>query len=71
VWVVKENLPIKSFIRAGCGYCDDHSFTVEVRGQFLAGHVSGLTMTDSVMEECKEENGTIIQKVLITTARDK
>jgi hypothetical protein len=70
VWLVKENLPIKSFIRAECAYCGDHSFAVEVHGKFLAGHVSGLTMTDSIMEDFREENGTIIQKVLIKTVRE-
>lgn len=70
IWVVRPNLPIKSFVRAECAYCGDHSFELEVIGQFLAGHVDGVAMADNIMEDCHESGGTIIQKVLIKTVRE-
>jgi len=67
IWVVKPNLPIKSFVRAECAYCGDHSFVLEVEGKFLSGHVEGLTMVDNVMEKFEEIDGIIQQTILIKT----
>ena len=54
-------------MRAQCAYCGDHSFVVEVEGKFLTGHVEGTTMTDNIMEDFREEDGIIIQELLIIT----
>jgi len=67
IWVVKPNLPIQSFVRAECAYCGDHSFIIEVKGRFLAGHVPGLTMVDNIMEKFEEKDSIIIQHMLIKT----
>ena len=67
IWIVKENLPIKSFVRVLCPYCEDHSYIAEVKGKFLIGHIEGLTMVDNTMESMDEEDGVIIQRVLIKT----